>query len=212
MPPQALDILLKLLAAVLIGGLIGAEREFRDKAAGFRTNILITVGSAMFTILSRWIEPTASARIASNIVTGIGFLGAGAIIHEHGRVGGLTTAATIWFAAAIGMAVGAGQWPLVVMGTAIILLVLLVFPPVEVWISQRRETRSYKIVLSPEHADHLERIDQALKTCSLHIRERHRTKTTDAITSTWLVHGTPKQQEQFVEKMMQDDCIRELTY
>ncbi len=212
MPPQALEILLKLSAAILIGSLIGAEREFRDKAAGFRTNILITVGSAMFTILGQWIEPSAAARIAANIVTGIGFLGAGAIMHERGHVAGLTTAATIWFAAAIGMAIGAGLWPLAMIGTAIILLVLLVFPPVEVWISKRRVTRNYTIVLSPGHAVHLERIDHALKSCSLRIRERHLTKAPEAITSNWLVHGTPNQQEQFVEKMMQDDCIRELTY
>ena len=212
MPPQALDILLKLLTAILIGGLIGAEREYRDKAAGFRTNILITIGAAMFTILSMSLEPTAAARVASNIVTGIGFLGAGAIMHERGRVAGLTTAATVWFAAAIGMAIGAGQYPLVVIGTAIVLVVLLLFPDVEHWISKRRETRTYKIVLSPKDADHLDRIDRALRTCSLKILERHRTKTEDAVTSTWTAHGTPQQQEQFVEMMMQDDSIRELTY
>ncbi len=212
MPPDSIDILTKLLTAILIGGLIGAEREYRDKAAGFRTNILITVGSTMFTILSMSIEPSAAARIASNIVTGIGFLGAGAIMHGHGRVGGLTTAATVWFAAAIGMAIGAGQYPLVVIGTVIVLVVLLLFPDVEHWISKLRETRTYKIVLSPKDADHLVRIDRALRNCSLKVLERHRTKTEDALTSTWTVHGTPKHQEQFVEVMMQDDCIRELTY
>ena len=212
MPPHALDILLKLLSAILIGGLIGAEREYRDKAAGFRSNILITVGATMFTILSMTIDPGASSRVASNIVTGIGFLGAGAIMHEHGRVGGLTTAATVWFAAAIGMAIGAGQYPLVVIGTVIVLVVLLLFPDVEHWISKLRETRTYKIVLSPKDADHLDQIDRALHTCSLKVLERHRTKTEDAITSTWTAHGTPQHQEQFVKLMMQDDRIRELTY
>ena len=153
----------------MIGGLIGAEREFRDKAAGFRTNILITVGSAMFMILSFRLEPTAAARVASNILTVIGFLGAGAIIHEHGRVGGLTTAATIWFAAAIGMAIGAGERPLVALGTVIVMVVLLVFPRLERKISRMRETRDDKIVFSLEHVQHLDQIDQALQSCSLHI-------------------------------------------
>ena len=88
--------MLKLGLAVLIGGVIGAEREFRDKAAGFRTIIFITIGATLFTIFSSILagdkDPT---RIAANIVTGIGFLGAGAIIREGGRVAGLTTAATI---------------------------------------------------------------------------------------------------------------------
>ena len=96
--------------AVLIGGIIGAEREFRDKAAGFRTIILITVGSALFTIFSASMDPGFTrTRVAANIVTGIGFLGAGAIVREHGRIGGLTTAATIWLSAALGMGVGAGE-------------------------------------------------------------------------------------------------------
>lgn len=94
--------LIKLGVAILVGGIIGAEREFRDKAAGFRTLILITVGSTLFTIFSLRMDPGfAQTRIAANIVTGIGFLGAGAIIREHGRVGGLTTAATIWLSAAL---------------------------------------------------------------------------------------------------------------
>src|ERR1041384_3799235 len=102
--------LIKLGMAVLVGGLIGSERELRVKAAGFRTIILITVGSALFTIFSISIDPDHNrTTIAGNIVQGIGFLGAGAIIREGGRVGGLTTAATIWLSAALGMGIGAGE-------------------------------------------------------------------------------------------------------
>ena len=92
-----LEFLIKLGAALLVGGLVGAEREYRDKAAGFRTIIFITVGATLFTMFSTVIagEENDPARIASNIVTGIGFLGAGAIMRESGRVAGLTTAATI---------------------------------------------------------------------------------------------------------------------
>ena len=97
-----------MLLAMLIGGLIGAEREFRDKAAGFRTIIFICVGSTMFTILSAKIGGAQDpSRIAASIVTGVGFIGAGAILQERERVIGLTTASTIWIAAALGMGIGA---------------------------------------------------------------------------------------------------------
>ena len=97
-----------LLAAVL-GGMIGLERAFSGKSAGLRTNILICVGAAAFTLISRQMlsEEGSVARIAAQVVTGVGFLGAGAIIQDRGGVHGLTTAATIWLVAAIGMACGA---------------------------------------------------------------------------------------------------------
>src|SRR5574342_200803 len=104
------EYLIKLGMAVLVGGVIGAEREFQDKAAGFRTIILITLGSTLFTIFSVSMDPGFTrTRIAANIVTGIGFLGAGAMIREGGRIAGLTTAATIWLSAALGMGIGAGE-------------------------------------------------------------------------------------------------------
>jgi len=124
--------ILKLGMAVLVGGLVGAEREYQDKAAGFRTIILITVGSTLFTIFSLSMDPGfTQTRIAANIVTGIGFLGAGAIIREHGKIGGLTTAATIWLAAALGMGIGAGELKFVSASTGVVLVVLLVFPFIE---------------------------------------------------------------------------------
>ncbi|HQN43268.1 MAG TPA: MgtC/SapB family protein, partial [Anaerolineaceae bacterium] len=89
--------LLKIVLAVLVGGLIGIEREYRDKAAGFRTLIFICVGAALFTILSvRLAGDKDPTRIAASIVTGVGFLGAGVILRDGGRVIGLTTAAAIW--------------------------------------------------------------------------------------------------------------------
>src|SRR5512143_1099180 len=118
-----IENLVKLGISILVGGIIGAEREFRDKAAGFRTLILITVGSTLFTIFSMSMEPEGSrTRIAANIVTGIGFLGAGAIVREHGRIGGLTTAATIWLSAALGMGIGAGELIFVVAATSSVII------------------------------------------------------------------------------------------
>src|SRR5574339_1247046 len=126
--------LIKLGMAVLLGGIVGAEREYQDKAAGFRTIILITLGSCLFTIFSLSMDAgNTQTRIAANIVTGIGFLGAGAIIREHGRVGGLTTAATIWLSAALGMGIGAGELAFVSITTLAVLFVLLIFPRLELW-------------------------------------------------------------------------------
>jgi putative Mg2+ transporter-C (MgtC) family protein len=103
------EVLLELGVALLIGTIIGVEREYKNKAAGLRTLILICLGSTLFTITSESFGASGeTARIASNIVTGIGFLGAGAIMREGLTVSGLTTASSIWVTAALGMDVGAG--------------------------------------------------------------------------------------------------------
>src|SRR5204863_3481185 len=101
------SIPIKLLLAAILGGIIGIEREIRDKPAGLRTNILICVGSTLFMSVSIQLAAwtgSDSTRIAAQIITGIGFLGAGAVLHSHGYVIGLTTAATIWVVAGVGMA------------------------------------------------------------------------------------------------------------
>lgn len=119
--------LARLLLAALLGGAIGLERELSRKPAGLRTNMFICFGSAMFTILSElMVDPSLGdhTRIAANIITGIGFIGAGSILHEKGSVQGLTTAATLFVVAAIGMAAGAGFMLLAIFATVIILLAL----------------------------------------------------------------------------------------
>jgi putative Mg2+ transporter-C (MgtC) family protein len=137
MPP--LDLTLRLLLAAGLGAAIGIERELRRKPAGLRTNILIAVGSALFTIVSIRLATVSSTpdRIAAQVVTGIGFLGAGAIIRSGRNVHGMTTAATIWVNAAVGMAVGAGEYATATMATAITLGVLLLLPPVERYFDRR---------------------------------------------------------------------------
>jgi putative Mg2+ transporter-C (MgtC) family protein len=126
-----LPSVLKLLAAVLLGGVIGYERETDAKPAGLRTMTLVSLGSCLFTISSLNIGaisggggPVDPGRIAAGIVTGIGFLGAGAILRSSGHVLGLTTAASIWLVAAVGMAVGLGLYPEAVIATLIGFIVL----------------------------------------------------------------------------------------
>jgi putative Mg2+ transporter-C (MgtC) family protein len=212
MDATLIENLIKLGMAVLVGGLIGAEREFQDKAAGFRTIILITVGSALFTIFSVSMDPGFTrTRIAANIVTGIGFLGAGAIVREGGRIAGLTTAATIWLSAALGMGIGAGEMSFVILATAAVLVVLLLFPAVEKRIDRVRETRSYKIVVSGS-AKGLEIVSDAIADCSLRVLDRHQTKTENEVIGTWVVIGSPRHQAEFVEKMMKHKNVKEFMY
>jgi putative Mg2+ transporter-C (MgtC) family protein len=123
-------VLLRLVLATGLGALIGLEREYRRKPAGLRTNILIALGAALFSAMSiEFVSPDGSSdRIAAQIVTGIGFLGAGAILRSGRSVHGLTTAATIWVNAAIGMAAGTGHYTIAV-GSAVITIVVLVALP-----------------------------------------------------------------------------------
>lgn len=208
-----IENLVKLGISILVGGIIGAEREFRDKAAGFRTLILITVGSTLFTIFSMSIEPdTSRTRIAANIVTGIGFLGAGAIVREHGRIGGLTTAATIWLSAALGMGIGAGELGFVLISTVAIIVILLVFPHLEIWIDRIRESRSYRIVISTSNAEILDKIHEMLESCELKVSEHHQSKIGGTIVGTWHTIGSPENQDKFVTIMLKDKNIEEFVY
>jgi putative Mg2+ transporter-C (MgtC) family protein len=138
-PLSDTELIQRLLLAAAIGGLLGAERELRRKSAGFRTNILIALGAAIFTIASLTLGQGAGdpTRIAAQIVTGIGFLGAGTILRNHDGVHGLTTAATVWVNAALGVAAGGGQYRLAIIAGAITLGVLLVMGPIEAAIELR---------------------------------------------------------------------------
>jgi len=122
------DDLLSIILATVLGAAVGLEREVSGKAAGLRTNMLICLGAAVFTIISRDMATGAEGsvtRIAAQIVTGVGFLGAGAIIQDRGGVHGLTTAATIWLVASIGMACGGRFYQLAIVSTLIAIIVLM---------------------------------------------------------------------------------------
>ena len=132
------DVLLRLLLAAGLGAAIGVEREYHQKPAGVRTNILIAVGSALLTMMSMEIGGTGTPdRIAAQIVSGVGFLGGGAILRSGLTVHGMTTAATIWVNAAVGMAAGAGRFGIATIATAITLAVLALLPPVENYFERR---------------------------------------------------------------------------
>jgi len=131
----------RLVLATVLGGLIGWERQLRHKAAGLRTNMLICFGSAMFTVLSVQMADKFGGdhmRIAAQIIAGIGFLGAGTILHSQGSVIGLTSAATIFVTASVGMAAGAGLYATAIFATFIVLIALIGLGKLEDYFERRR--------------------------------------------------------------------------
>jgi len=136
---SSVDLMLRLLLAAGLGAALGLEREYHQKPAGLRTNILIGLGAALFTIVSVMAGRNGGSadRIAAQVVTGIGFLGGGAILRGRATVHGMTTAATIWVNAAIGMTAGAGAYGTATVATAITLVVLVLLPPVERYFERR---------------------------------------------------------------------------
>lgn len=121
------NLIVKVILALVLGGVMGLERQYNDKPAGYATNSIICVGAALFTILSLYMAELGGdpGRIAAQIVSGVGFLGAGAILREGNKISGLTTAAAVWLVAAIGMAVGFGQYLLACGACAGVLLMQL---------------------------------------------------------------------------------------
>src|SRR6478609_12222648 len=137
----------RLLLAAVLGGLIGLEREWKHRPAGLRTNMFICFGAAMFTLLSEGLAgvPSDAARIAAQIIPGIGFIGAGSIIHNRGLTTGLTSAATIFVVASIGMAAGGGLYLTAVFGTALVLVALFLLGHIEETFNLKLLTSSYEV-------------------------------------------------------------------
>lgn len=135
--------LVRLLLAAILGGLIGLERELKHRAAGLRTNMFICFGAALFTLLSRGLAAEASdyTRIAAQIIPGIGFIGAGSILHTRGLTTGLTSAATLFVVASVGMAAGGGLYLTAMFATALVLLTLF-------FLGQLEETFNLKLLMS----------------------------------------------------------------
>lgn len=125
-------MLVRLVMAVLLGALVGYERERQGKPAGLRTHAMVALGAALFTVVSLYGfgESADTSRVAAMIVSGIGFLGAGAILHERGGIQGLTTAASLWVTAAIGIAVGVGMFLMSLATAALVFGVLRLAPPI----------------------------------------------------------------------------------
>lgn len=160
------EIALQLVMSFTIGTLLGLEREYRSKAAGLRTMIIICLGSTIFTEISLAIGGLSPDRVASTVVTGIGFLGAGVIFKDNLTINGITTATTIWISAALGMAVGAGEYFIALAGTGASLVVLTLFENFKKLFARIHQARTYKITCRND-VDILQQIDRQLTQLKL---------------------------------------------
>jgi len=206
------DFLFKLLLVCIVGGAIGAEREYRSKSAGFRTMLLICLGSYLYTTFSMAIADVSPDRIASNIVTGIGFLGAGVIYQSSdSRVNGITTAATIWAVAALGMGIALSQYKLVGVATIIVIGALFLLTRLEHVIDSINQSHTYKIV-SDYKEDLLKEYERIFKDCQLHYKRIKRTKKGDHIIGIWYVSGKEKNHNEFTKRMLHHPSVKEFEF
>ncbi|MBC7488106.1 MAG: MgtC/SapB family protein [Cytophagaceae bacterium] len=198
----------KLIVALIVGGIIGAEREYRSKAAGFRTVILVTLGSCLFTILSIKLGSIDDkSRIAANIVTGIGFLGAGAIYRDKISIRGITTATTIWISAAIGMAIGCGQFSLTIWVTCIAMTILLSFSWFQRIIDTVNQEKMYKITYD-DQPDHIAAVEHLFHLHHLTCFRVKQIKHKDEIVIVYTANGKEKQHGLFLNELYRQNNIR----
>ncbi|KPE49419.1 MgtC/SapB family protein [Chryseobacterium indologenes] len=197
--------LLLILISVILGLMIGAEREYRNKSAGLRTFILVCFGSCLFTILSIRIGVENPDRLAANIITGIGFLGAGVIFKGDNKIDGITTATTIWATASIGMAVGSGYVYLSLVGTALVLLILSALIYLQEFIDNRHKIREYRIVVSgQEDIKYCEKVFEDHHLKHLLIKLQY---TRDNLAVTWKLTGDNKDHDKIIQSMINDPKI-----
>lgn len=206
------EIFIRFLLAALWGSIVGAERQYRGKSAGFRTVIMISIGACFFTILSERIgAPANKDRIASNIVTGIGFLGAGVIFRGDNRVNGITTAATIWAVAAVGMGIGGGYYFASACASGFILIVLSVLPYAERMIDRLNQSKEYSIkcVFFNNAAQHYEQLMRESKLKWVLIRQL---KEGTELNLIWQVNGKEANHKLFIKAALNDKSINRFGY
>ena len=206
------DLLLKLALSLLIGGAIGIERELRSKSAGFRTLMLICLGANLFTIFSEYIGGSSTPdRIASNVVVGIGFMGAGVIFRNNNRVNGITTAASIWLSAALGVGIGCGYYIASILGCALVVAILVIFSSMDRILDKLNQVREYKITYP--YQDNLEhKYEDLINQFGLTIKSRAHTKIGNIITGVWIVTGKEKTHHTFIEAILSDHTVTEFSY
>lgn len=206
----------RLVIAAVLGAVLGFEREWKGKAAGFRTLMLVSVGAALFTEISYHMSTlnnvSDATRIASNIVSGIGFIGAGLIFKDQVSVHGLTTAATIWAAAAVGMATGAGNYGIAV-GTVIIAwTILVILQYLEHRLQKLRETRKYRISLSCLSLADLPDIVGFFGKETVTVKEYKLEKQDGKIVLNLTVRAPQSIHEAAIRKMLENTSVQSMDY
>ena len=177
--------LIKIGLSVLCGGLLGLERQYKNKTAGFRTIILICLGSAIFTMVAQHAGQVANI----NIVTGVGFIGAGVIFKDNISVSGLTTAAVIWISAAIGMAIGSGNYGVSLVSTLVTLTVLLMFNLLERYIDKVHHDKLFVIIFNDANYENVDNVNHIIKAEYLKSRPVQITKKDGCLQAAILVTG-----------------------
>jgi putative Mg2+ transporter-C (MgtC) family protein len=202
------DDIIKILFAVLCGGILGFEREYQNKSAGFRTIILITLGSTIFTIVSQKMSGSDD-RIAANIITGIGFIGAGVIFKGSFDVKGLTTAAVIWTAAAIGMVVGIGEYFTGVLLAGFVLLILSLFGTIEDLIDILNYRKKYSLIFINSDLENINKVESMIKDQNLKIHNKEVHKKDSRLHVSIEVSGKKRNVKQLTEKLLMVEEILE---
>jgi len=205
--PLPFDLLGRLALAVLLGGIVGVERELSGKPAGLRTNILICLGSALLMDLSITIGMTDGegrigdpARIAAQVVTGVGFLGAGTIMQARGEVVGLTTAATIWVVAAIGLAVGAGHRAEAIAAALLVTLVLTALGWLERWMLSFRRVVNGTIRLRRDAR--FEEVSPIFRASRIGIQSKKVSEEDEGLVYRLQLVGPSRQYDRLAEELM----------
>jgi len=197
---------LRLLLAGVVGMAIGMEREWREKAAGFRTITLVALGAAAFMLSVEALPGESASRVVAGVATGVGFLGAGTILRERGQIFGLTTAAAVWMAAALGVAAGLGEYVLTGVGLVAALIVLLVLPYVTIE-NIKQDTRTYEVTYESPAWDPEELaadFHSAGLTHTLSLVSRNE----DGITVVWQVSGKPAAHQDAIGLLDADDSVK----
>ena len=200
-------LLIKLLLSVLVGALVGAEREIRT-GTGLRTLTLICLGSTLFTIYSGFFAPDqGSLRIAAAIVTGVGFLGAGMIMHHQGGVIGLVTAATVWLVAALGMGIAFEEYALVAVATGLVLIVVWANPLYQ-YLTHTRQTWTYEVLI-PQHEPRHDDLLALMKKNDLKVSNRSMSKSEAGIEYAWKAYGKPADHRAAMLLLMTHEDVKE---
>lgn len=190
--------LIKVAIAILCGALLGFERQYKNKTAGFRTIILICLGSTIFTMISQ----RAGQGVNINLVTGVGFIGAGVIFKDNISVNGLTTAAVIWVAAAIGMAIGSGNYTLSLISTGLTILVLWLFRFVEDYLDKIHHEKLLLLVFQDDDFNNILMIEDIITHHHLKLQRRMVTKRDGAMQAAIFVIGHKKDIAKLDEKLL----------
>ena len=209
--PQMARTLLRLLLAAALGGAIGLEREMKRRPAGLRTNMFICFGAALFTVLSAELAGEFTGdhtRIAAQIIPGIGFIGAGSILHAKNGVSGLTTAATIFVVASIGMAAGAGLYSLSIFATSIILLALLMLGWLEGRFNLKPLVMNYTVMTDSATEDVLSDVNACLEEFGLKMQDMRMIKAGATSELVFGVSGTHQLQTRLMDRLRQCASLR----